>query len=59
LLRWYRRLIAKKYDGSKSRSVGRPKTATPIGELICVTGEVFEMPAVVRQYSISTLRSSS
>ena len=34
LLRWYRRLIAKKYDGSKSRSVGRPKTATPIGELI-------------------------
>jgi transposase InsO family protein len=34
LLRWYRRLIAKKYDGSKSRRVGRPKTATPIGELI-------------------------
>ena len=26
LLRWYRRLIAKKYDGSKSRRVGRPKT---------------------------------
>ena len=30
LLRWYRRLIAKKYDGSKSRTVGRPKTAVEI-----------------------------
>ncbi len=27
LLRWYRRLIAKKYDGSKTRKPGRPKTA--------------------------------
>jgi transposase len=34
LLRWYRRLIAKKYDGSKNRSVGRPKTAAEIQELI-------------------------
>ncbi len=34
LLRWYRRLIAKKYDGSKSRTVGRPKTAVEIEELI-------------------------
>ena len=34
LLRWYRRLIAKKYDGSKSRAVGRPKTAVEIEELI-------------------------
>ena len=34
LLRWYRRLIAKKYDGSKSRTVGRPKTARPIEELV-------------------------
>ena len=34
LLRWYRRLIAKKYDGSRSRTVGRPKTATEIEELI-------------------------
>ena len=24
LLRWYRRLIAKKYDGSKTRKAGRP-----------------------------------
>jgi transposase InsO family protein len=34
LLRWYRRLIAKKYDGSKSRNVGRPKTSVEIEELI-------------------------
>jgi transposase InsO family protein len=34
LIRWYRRLIAKKYDGSKSRTVGRPKTAVEIEELI-------------------------
>jgi len=30
LLRWYRPLISKKYDGSKSRTVGRPKTAAEI-----------------------------
>jgi putative transposase len=34
LLRWYRRLIARKYDGSKSRAVGRPRTAAEIEELI-------------------------
>ena len=27
LLRWYRNLIAAEYDGSKSRSPGRPPTA--------------------------------
>ena len=34
LLRWYRCLIAVKYDGSKNRSPGRPPTAKDIGELI-------------------------
>jgi hypothetical protein len=34
LLRWYRRLIARKYDGSKTRKPGRPKTAVEIEELI-------------------------
>ena len=34
LLRWYRRLIAKKYDGSKTRKPGRPKTAVEIEQLI-------------------------
>ncbi len=34
LLRWYRRLIAKKYDGSRTRSHGRPKTAAEIEGLI-------------------------
>ncbi len=34
LLRWHRQLIARKYDGSKKRSPGRPRTAAEIGELI-------------------------
>jgi transposase InsO family protein len=34
LLRWYRTLIAKKYDGSMTRNAGRPKTAAEIEQLI-------------------------
>ncbi len=34
LLRWYRCLIAAKYDGSKNRSPGRPPTAKDIRELM-------------------------
>ncbi len=34
LLRWYRRLIAKKYDGSRARKPGRPNTAVEIEELV-------------------------
>jgi hypothetical protein len=34
LLRWHRQLIAKKYDGSKTRRPGRPKTAVEIEKLI-------------------------
>ena len=34
LLRWYRRLSAKKYDGNRKRSPGRPKTASDIEGLI-------------------------
>jgi transposase InsO family protein len=34
LLRWYRRLIARKYDGSKARRVGRPKTPVDIEQLV-------------------------
>jgi hypothetical protein len=34
LLRWYRDLIARKYDGSQNRKVGRPKTAAQIEELV-------------------------
>ena len=34
LLRWYRYLIAAKYDGSKNRSPGRPPTAKDIRELM-------------------------
>ena len=34
MLRWYRQLIAKKYDGSTARKSGRPKTAADIEKLI-------------------------
>ncbi len=34
LLRWHRQLIARKYDGSKRRRPGRPKTAVEIEKLI-------------------------
>ncbi|MFN0058349.1 MAG: integrase core domain-containing protein [Planctomycetota bacterium] len=34
LLAWHRRLIAKKFDGSKRRGPGRPKTATEVQILV-------------------------
>ncbi len=34
LLRWYRRLIARKYDGSRARKPGRPSTTAQIAELV-------------------------
>ena len=34
ILRWYRRLVAKKYDGSKTRRPGRPPTKAQIGALV-------------------------
>jgi hypothetical protein len=34
ILRWYRKLIAAKYDGSSKRGPGRPPTASSIQELI-------------------------
>jgi hypothetical protein len=34
ILRWYRRLVAKKYDGSKTRRPGRPTTKPNIAALI-------------------------
>ena len=34
LLRWYRNLVAKKYDGSVARGPGRPPTETDIAELV-------------------------
>ena len=40
-LRWYRRRIAKKYDGSKNRTAGRPITAAEIEEL---SGQEEERP---------------
>jgi len=34
ILRWHRELVARKYDGSKERGSGRPRTAEVIVELI-------------------------
>jgi transposase InsO family protein len=34
ILRWYRRLVAKKYDGSKKRVPGRPRTKPDIAALV-------------------------
>ena len=34
LFRWYRELIAKKYDGSESRRPGRPRTEADIEDLV-------------------------
>ncbi len=33
LVRWYRKLVARKYDGSRVRRVGRPQTAAELAEL--------------------------
>ncbi len=34
ILRWYRKLVATKYDGAKRRAPGRPTTATELAELV-------------------------
>jgi putative transposase len=34
LVRWYRNLVARKYDGSKRRKTGRPRTARDIEQLV-------------------------
>ena len=34
ILRWYRRLVAKKYDGSKTRCPGRPSIKPDIAALV-------------------------
>ena len=34
ILRWHRTLVARKYDGSKSRSAGRPRVMPVIRELV-------------------------
>jgi putative transposase len=34
LLRWYRRLVARKYDGSRRRGPGRPATAATLARLV-------------------------
>jgi putative transposase len=34
ILRWYRRLVAKKYDGSKARWPGRPTTKPDLAALV-------------------------
>src|SRR3954452_1096713 len=39
LLRWHRRLIAQKYDGSAKRGPGRPRTAAAVEDLVVQMAE--------------------
>ena len=39
LLRWYRNLVAAKYDGSKKRGPGRPRRKPDIAKLVIRTAE--------------------
>jgi transposase InsO family protein len=34
LMRWYRRLVAQKYDGSRGRGPGRPRTSVDVARLV-------------------------
>ena len=34
ILRWYRQLVAAKYDGSRKRGPGRPRTADELRALV-------------------------
>jgi putative transposase len=34
ILRWYRRLVARKYDGSRRRGPGRPRTKSDLAGLV-------------------------
>jgi putative transposase len=34
LLRWYRNLVARKYDGSQARAAGRPRTVATVADLV-------------------------
>ena len=38
LLRWFRKLVARKYDGSTKRSPGRPRTRDKIADLTVQNG---------------------
>ena len=38
ILRWYRKLVARKYDGSKKRGPGRPRTKVDLAALEDVLG---------------------
>ena len=42
LLRWYRNLVARKFDGSRVRRAGRPRTAVDIERLVVrLAGTIF------------------
>ena len=65
LLRWYRLLIARKYDGSKRRSPGRPRVMETIRQLVVTMAQenrwgyrriVGEMKKLGHEVSRSTVR---
>ena len=40
ILRWYKQLVAKKYDGSQRRGLGRPRTASDVRSLVVVNAHL-------------------
>ena len=66
ILRWYRTLVAKKYDGSKARRRGRPSTRADLAALVVrmatenptwghrrVQGELIKLGIEVAQSSVA------
>ncbi len=52
ILRWYRRLVERKYDNSMSRKIGRPRTGTEIEKL------VLEMATENPRWGYTTIRNA-
>ena len=52
ILRWYRQLIARKYDGSAKRTMGRPRTSSDIEKL------VLDMAAENPRWGYTTIRNA-
>ena len=50
LLRWYRRLIARKYDGSRARKPGRPSTTAQIAELVIRMAPATTLVGATREF---------
>ena len=61
LLRWFRTLVAKKYDSSKKRGVGRPRTKNESVELVvkmAMENQRWDTPGSGVLSTISAMRSA-